>query len=71
MLMIYGLFLFLYYIRMVIKQKTYKNIIHFISKYSIDIIAILSLVLTLLYKYKLSSVGLINKLTSGRIYSSY
>lgn len=71
MLMIYGLFLFLYYIRMVIKQKTYKNIIHFISKYSIDMIAILSLVLTLLYKYKLSSVGLINKLTSGRIYSSY
>ena len=71
MVMAYVIFLFLYFIGKLMKEKTYKKIIHFIEKFSIDIVAITSLILAILYKYQISSVCFINKLTSGRIYNAY
>ena len=70
MFLMYIVFLMLYYGKNLFNEKNYKKIIDFIQKFSIDILAIFSLILALLSDKGLYIVGLINKLTSGRVYYS-
>lgn len=70
-LLIYLLFLILYGLNKIMKNKSYKKILNFFQRYSVEIIAVFSLLLAYLYKFENSLIYFINRLTSGRIYYSY
>ena len=73
MLILFIIFLFIYYIGKIIKNKSlYYNIINTTRKYIIEFFTILSIAIGVLYKYNMRFITtFLNALTSGRIYYSY